>query len=98
SLSRSKDGGKTWVALRGSPGGDDYQGAWVSPHDSNTMGVAGDTGTIITRNATTEDPRDVTWSSWLNQPTAQFYHLSVDYRTPYWVTGTQQESAAVGAR
>ena len=98
SLSRSKDGGKTWVPLRGSPGGDDYQGAWVSPDDSNTMIVASDQGTIITRNAMTDDPRDVTWSSWLNQPTAQIYHLSVDYRTPYWVTGAQQDSGAVAVR
>ena len=97
-LSRSKDGGKTWVPLRGSPGGDDYQGAWVSPEDPDTMVVASDQGTIITRNATTEDPRDVTWSSWLNQPTAQIYHLSVDYRTPYWVTGAQQDSGAVAVR
>ncbi len=98
SLSRSKDGGKTWAPLRGSPGGDDYQGAWVSPDDSNTMIVASDQGTIITRNAMTDDPRDVTWSSWLNQPTAQIYHLSVDYRTPYWVTGAQQDSGAVAVR
>ena len=34
SLSRSKDGGKTWVPLRGSPGGDDYQQPWISPDDS----------------------------------------------------------------
>ncbi len=33
SVSRTKDGGKTWVALRGSPGGDDYHQAWVSPDD-----------------------------------------------------------------
>ncbi len=97
-LSRSKDGGKTWMALRGSPGGDDYQGAWISPDDTNTMVVASDQGTIITRNAKTEDPREVTWSSWLNQPTAQLYHVSVDYRTPYWVTGAQQDSGAVAVR
>ena len=98
SVSRSKDGGKTWVALRGSPGGDDYQGAWVSPDDSNTIIIASDQGTIISRNATTEDPRDVTWSSWLNQPIAQIYHVSVDYRFPYWVTGAQQDSGAVAVR
>ncbi len=98
SVSRSKDGGKTWVALRGSPGGDDYHQAWVSPDDSNTMIVASDQGTIITRNALTEDPRDVTWSSWLNQPTAQVYHVSTDYRFPYWVTGAQQDSGAVAVR
>src|SRR4051812_29072852 len=97
-LSRSKDGGKTWLTLRGSPGGDDYQGTWVCSDDPDTMVVASDQGTIITRNATADDPRDVTWSSWLNQPTAQIYHVSVDYRTPYWVTGAQQDSGAVAVR
>ena len=97
-VSRTKDGGKTWVALRGSPGGDDYHQAWVSPDDSNTVIVASDQGTVISRNAPTEDPRDVTWSSWLNQPTAQIYHVSTDYRFPYWVTGAQQDSGAVAVR
>ena len=59
------------------------------------MIVASDQGTIITRNARTRDPRDVTWSSWLNQPTAQMYHVSVDHRFPYWVTGAQQDSGSV---
>ena len=94
-VNRTMDGGKTWVALRGSPGGDDYHQAWVSPDDTNTIIVASDQGAIITHNAKTEDPRDVTWSSWLNQPTAQIYHVSVDYRFPYWVTGAQQDSGAV---
>jgi photosystem II stability/assembly factor-like uncharacterized protein len=93
-VSRTKDGGKTWVALRGSPGGDDYHQAWVSPDDSNTVIVASDQGTIITRNAKADDAAAVTWSSWLNQPTAQMYHVSVDYRFPYWVTGAQQDSGS----
>ena len=97
-VSRTMDGGKTWVALRGSPGGDDYHQAWISPDDTNTMIVASDQGAIITRNARTADPREVTWSSWLNQPTAQIYHLSVDRRFPYWVTGAQQDSGAVAVR
>jgi photosystem II stability/assembly factor-like uncharacterized protein len=97
-VSRSKDGGKTWIALRGSPGGDDYHQAWVSPDDSDTMIVASDQGAIVTRNARADDARDVTWSSWLNQPTAQLYHISVDYRNPYWVTGAQQDSGAVAVR
>jgi photosystem II stability/assembly factor-like uncharacterized protein len=97
-VSRSKDGGKTWIALRGSPGGDDYHQAWVSPDDSDTVIVASDQGTVISRNARTEDARDVTWSSWLNQPIAQIYHVSVDYRFPYWVTGAQQDSGSVAVR
>ncbi|HEY6092663.1 MAG TPA: glycosyl hydrolase [Gemmatimonadales bacterium] len=94
-VSRSMDGGKTWVVIRGSPGGDDYHQAWISREDPNTMVLASDQGCIITRNAKSPDPRDVTWSSWLNQPTAQVYHVSVDYRFPYWVTGAQQDSGAV---
>src|SRR5438552_2372615 len=92
------DGGESWVAPRGSPGGDDYHQAWVSPDDPNTVIVASDQGCIITRNARAADPREVTWSSWLNQPTAQIYHLAVDYRFPYWVTGAQQDSGAVAVR
>jgi photosystem II stability/assembly factor-like uncharacterized protein len=95
---RSSDGGKTWVTLRGSPGGDDYHQAWISPDDPNTMIVASDQGAIVTRNARADDPKDVTWSSWLNQPTAQIYRVSVDHRTPYWVTGPQQDSGAVAVR
>jgi photosystem II stability/assembly factor-like uncharacterized protein len=94
-VSRSMDGGKTWVPLRGSPGGDDYHQLWISPDDTNTAIVASDQGCVITRNARDPDPRNVTWSSWLNQPTAQMYHVSVDYRFPYWVTGAQQDSGAV---
>jgi photosystem II stability/assembly factor-like uncharacterized protein len=98
SVSRSMDGGKSWVPLRGSPGGDDYHQPWISPDDTNVMIVASDQGAIITHNAKAEDPRAVTWSSWLNQPTAQMYHISVDYRTPYWVTGAQQDTGAVAVR
>jgi hypothetical protein len=36
-----------------------------------------------------------TWSSWYNQPTAQFYHVITDNRFPYWVYGGQQESGSV---
>jgi hypothetical protein len=97
-VNRTKNGGKTWVVLRGSPGGDDYHQPWISPDDPNTMIVASDQGAIISRNARADDPRQVTWSSWLNQPTAQIYHLSVDYRFPYWITGAQQDSGAIAVR
>ncbi len=98
SVSRSMDGGHSWVPVRGSPGGDDYHQIWISPDDTNTLIVASDQGCIITRNAKAEDPRDITWSSWYNEPIAQIYHVSVDYRFPYWVTGAQQDSGAVAVR
>ena len=37
-----------------------------------------------------------TWSSWYNQPTAQFYHVITDNQVPYWVYGGQQESGSAG--
>ncbi|HTT69031.1 MAG TPA: hypothetical protein VMF70_13480 [Gemmatimonadales bacterium] len=97
-VNRSMDGGHTWVVLRGSPGGDDYHQVWISPDDPETLIVGSDQGAVITRNARAADPRDVTWTSWLNQPTAQIYHVSVDYRFPYWVTGAQQDSGTVAVR
>ena len=81
-VNRSRDGGATWDVIRGSPGGDDYHQVWIAPDDPDILIVASDQGTIITRNARTADPRAMTWSSWLNQPTAQIYHASVDYRSP----------------
>jgi len=97
-VNRSRDGGATWDVIRGSPGGDDYHQVWINPENPNILIVASDQGTIITRNARTADPRAMTWSSWLNQPTAQIYHASVDYRFPYWVVGAQQDSGAVAVR
>lgn len=97
-VNRSMDGGKTWDVVRGSPGGDDYHQMWISPADPNTIVIASDQGCVITHNAQHPDPMEITYSSWLNQPTAQLYHIAVDYRFPYWVTGAQQDSGAVAVR
>jgi photosystem II stability/assembly factor-like uncharacterized protein len=94
SLYRSGDGGKNFKAIRGAPGGDDYHSLWIDPEDPLRMISGVDQGTIITVNG------GKTWSSWYNQPTAQFYHVAVDNQFPYWVYGAQQDSgtAAVVSR
>ncbi|MDQ6652849.1 MAG: hypothetical protein M3Y84_08900 [Acidobacteriota bacterium] len=94
SLYRSSDAGKTFKAMKGAPGGDDYHSLWIDPEDSGRMISGVDQGTIITVNG------GKTWSSWYNQPTAQFYHVAVDNQFPYWVYGAQQDSgtAAVVSR
>lgn len=86
---RSTDGGKTWTALRGAPGGDDYQNLWIDPRHPQTILLVGDQGALITVNG------GKTWSSWYNQPTAQLYHVSVMDTFPYRVCGGQQESGSV---
>ena len=85
---KSTDGGKTFTAFRGAPGGDDYHRIWINPRNPDIMMMASDQGTIVTLNG------GATWSSWYNQPTAQFYHVSTDYNFPYRVCGGQQESGS----
>ncbi len=85
---RSSDGGKTFVAFKGAPGGDDYHAVWIDPGNSNVIALAADQGATISVN------HGRTWSSWYNQPTAQMYHVSADDRFPYRVCGGQQESGS----
>ena len=87
---KSTDGGQTFAALRGAPGGDDYHRLWINPDDPRIILLAGDQGAVITVNG------GETWSSWYNQPTAQFYHVSTDNAFPYRVYGGQQESGSAG--
>jgi photosystem II stability/assembly factor-like uncharacterized protein len=87
---KSTDGGKNWTGFRGAPGGDDYHRIWINPLNPEIMIIAADQGAIITVN------NGDTWSSWYNQPTAQFYHVITDNAFPYNVYGAQQESGSVG--
>ncbi len=87
---RSVDGGKKWKALRGAPGGDDYQNIWINPTDTKIILITADQGASVSVNG------GETWSSWYNQPTAQLYHVSADNAFPYNVYSGQQESGSVG--
>lgn len=86
---RSDDGGKQFIALKGDPTGDDFHQLWIDPTDADRQILGVDQGALVTNNG------GRTWSSWLNQPTAQIYHVSTDNRFPYWVYGAQQDSGAV---
>lgn len=86
----SNDGGKTWMSLKGAPGGDDYHRIWINPINPEIMLFVADQGAVVTVNG------GRTWSSWYNQPTSQLYHVSTDNQYPYWVYGGQQESGAIG--
>ena len=90
SFYRSTDGGHTFTAIRGAPGGDDYHTVWINPENPQIIALASDQGVVISVNG------GGTWSSWYNQPTAQFYHVITDNQFPYWVYGGQQESGSVG--
>jgi photosystem II stability/assembly factor-like uncharacterized protein len=87
---KSVDGGKNWKGIKGAPGGDDYHRIWINPNNTNIIAIGLDQGGTITVNG------GETYSSWYNQPTAQFYHVSTDNAFPYNVYGGQQESGSVG--
>jgi photosystem II stability/assembly factor-like uncharacterized protein len=87
---KSTDGGKTFTAFKGAPGGDDYHRIWINPDHPEIILLASDQGAVVTVNG------GQTFSSWYNQPTAQFYHVITDNQFPYWVYGGQQESGSAG--
>jgi len=87
---KSVDGGKNWKGIKGAPGGDDYHRIWINPNNTNIIAIGLDQGGTITVNG------GETYSSWYNQPTAQFYHVSTDNAFPYNVYGGQQESGSIG--
>ncbi len=86
---RSTDGGKTWISLRGAPGGDDYQNLWINPRNSQILLLVSDQGAVVSVNG------GESWSSWYNQPTAQLYHVAATNTFPYQVCAGQQESGSV---
>ncbi|MBZ5547488.1 MAG: glycoside hydrolase [Acidobacteriia bacterium] len=87
---KSTDAGQNFTAIKGAPGGDDYHTIWINPENPDIIALAVDQGATISVNG------GKTWSSWYNQPTAQFYHVITDNQFPYWVYGGQQESGSVG--
>ncbi|HYX24313.1 MAG TPA: hypothetical protein VFC23_09200 [Thermoanaerobaculia bacterium] len=87
---RSEDGGRTFVPIKGAPGGDDYHELWIDPQAPERRILGVDQGAVVSVDG------GETWSSWFNQPTGQFYHVVTDNRFPYWVYGAQQDSGAAG--
>ncbi len=87
---KSTDAGKNFTAIKGAPGGDDYHTIWINPENPDIIALGVDQGATISVNG------GQTWSSWYNQPTAQFYHVITDNEFPYWVYGGLQESGSVG--
>jgi hypothetical protein len=83
---RTEDGGVTWSAVRGAPGGDDYQKSWINPDNTNILLVVADQGRSCRRIAANR------WSNWYTQPTAAVYHVTADNAFPYRVCGGQQDS------
>jgi len=86
-LYRSTDGGRTFTGIPAPHG--DHHGLWIDPANPQRMINANDGGANVTVNG------GRTWTRQDNQPTAQFYHVAVDNRWPYYVYGAQQDNSTV---
>ncbi len=84
---RSTDGGRTYESL-GTPHGDHHD-LWIAPEDPNRMIIGDDGGAQVTYDG------GESWSSMMNQPTAQFYRVTTDTHFPYRIYGAQQDNSTV---
>ncbi|MCX6315410.1 MAG: hypothetical protein NTX08_11810 [Sphingobacteriales bacterium] len=84
---KSIDGGKTFRNIN-TPHGDHHD-LWIDPEDGNRMIVGDDGGAQISVDGGNN------WSSYYNQPTAQFYRVSTDNHYPYRILGAQQDNSTI---
>jgi len=86
-LWKSTDGGSTFEQV-GAPH-PDHHDLWIDPEDPMRMAGASDGGAAVSYNG------GRSWSSLLNQTTAQMYHVAVDNQVPYRVYGSQQDNTSI---
>ena len=84
---KSTDAGKNWQALR-PPHGDNHA-LWIDPNNPQRLIEGNDGGATISADG------GKSWSTVLNQPTAQFYHVATDNRFRYYIYGAQQDNSTV---
>ena len=84
---KSIDGGKTFKRIN-TPHGDHHD-LWIDPEDGNRMIIGDDGGAQISFDGGNN------WSTYYNQPTAQFYRVSTDNHFPYRILGAQQDNSTV---
>lgn len=87
SFFKSTDGGRTFTTIR-TPHGDNHD-IWVNPNNGQIMVQANDGGA----NVSTDGGR--TWSTQSNQPTGEFYGVTMDDEFPYNIYGAQQDNSTI---
>ncbi|SPF36222.1 Glycosyl hydrolase, BNR repeat-containing protein [Candidatus Sulfopaludibacter sp. SbA4] len=84
---KSIDAGRTWSPM--SPPHGDNHALWIAPDNPLRMIQGNDGGATITSDG------GRTWSTVMNQPTAQFYRVALDNDFPYNLYGAQQDNSTV---
>lgn len=84
---KSKDGGKTYETYNAPHG--DHHDLWIAPEDNQRMIIGDDGGGQISYDA------GENWSTYMNQPTIQFYRVTTDNHFPYRIYGAQQDNSTI---
>ena len=84
---KSTDGGRTFKAMH-TPHVDHHD-LWIDPNNADRMITGNDGGGQVSYNA------GLNWSTYMNQPTEQFYRVSVDQHVPYRIYGAQQDNSTM---
>ncbi len=84
---KSKDGGKTFTAYNAPHG--DHHDLWIAPEDNMRMIIADDGGAQVSKDG------GENWTTYNNQPTAQFYRVTTDNHFPYRIYAAQQDNSTV---
>jgi len=84
---RSKDGGNTFEEFNAPHG--DHHDLWIAPEDNQRMVMGDDGGAQVSFDG------GENWSTYYNQPTAQFYRVTTDNHFPYRIYGAQQDNSTV---
>ena len=87
SYHKSKDGGKTFKSNNAPHG--DHHDLWIAPEDNQRMIIADDGGAQISFNG------GKTWTTYHNQPTAQFYRVTTDNSFPFRIYVAQQDNSTL---
>ncbi|MCE2995286.1 MAG: WD40/YVTN/BNR-like repeat-containing protein [Cyclobacteriaceae bacterium] len=87
SYHRSKDGGKTFQSFNAQHG--DHHDFWIAPEDNQRQAIADDGGGQVSMDG------GENWSTYENQPTAQFYRVVTDNQFPYRIYGAQQDNSTI---
>lgn len=85
SYHKSKDGGKTFQSYNAPHG--DHHDLWIAPEDNQRMIIADDGGAQVSFDA------GENWTTYHNQPTAQYYRVVTDNHFPYRIYGAQQDNS-----
>ena len=84
---KSTDGGKTFNTFNAPHG--DHHDLWISPENSKRMIIGDDGGAQVSYDG------GETWSTYYNQPTAQFYRVTTDNAFPYRIYVAQQDNSTI---